>query len=128
MKSTLFIFLASILDKFSTIISVIAIIFAVGVCVLTIFYFFYKFDDIAGSEKIAAIILKTIKIFIPISIITGSIAILTPSKQTAYLMAGAYIGNQVATSEFVNNRLEKIIEIIDLNLDKQIKELQGFKK
>ncbi|EIX8088247.1 hypothetical protein ACRXH2_000259 [Campylobacter coli] len=53
---------------------------------------------------------------------------LTPSKQTAYLMAGAYIGNQVATSEFVNNRLEKIIEIIDLNLDKQIKELQGFKK
>lgn len=25
-------------------------------------------------------------------------------------------------------RLEKIIEIIDLNLDKQIKELQGFKK
>ncbi|WP_305781765.1 hypothetical protein [Campylobacter jejuni] len=43
-------------------------------------------------------------------------------------MAGAYIGEKAVKSEFVNNRLEKIIEIIDLNLDKQIKELQGFKK
>ncbi|ECL9187656.1 hypothetical protein PW919_000287 [Campylobacter coli] len=119
------IYIASILDDINR------VFFTAGILTLAcgifsiILYYGSKFEH---NEEFANIAIKGMKIFIPISIITGSIAILTPSKQTAYLMAGAYIGNQVATSEFVNNRLEKIIEIIDLNLDKQIKELQGFKK
>ncbi|EAI7567476.1 hypothetical protein [Campylobacter coli] len=125
MKLVFLIYIASILDDINR------VFFTAGILTLAcgifsiILYYGSKFEH---SEEFANIGIKGIKIFIPISIITESIAILTPSKQTAYLMAGAYIGNQVATSEFVNNRLEKIIEIIDLNLDKQIKELQGFKK
>ncbi len=125
MKLAFLIYIASILDDINR------VFFTAGILTLAcgifsiILYYGSKFEH---NEEFANIAIKGMKIFIPISIITGSIAILTPSKQTAYLMAGAYIGNQVATSEFVNNRLEKIIEIIDLNLDKQIKELQGFKK
>lgn len=125
MKLVFLIYIASILDDINR------VFFTVGILTLTcgifaiILYYGSKFER---SEEFANLAIKGMKIFIPISIITGSTAILIPSKETAYLMAGAYIGNQVATSEFVNNRLEKIIEIIDLNLDKQIKELQGFKK
>ncbi len=125
MKLVFLIYIASILDDINR------VFFTAGILTLAcgifsiILYYGSKFEH---NEEFANIGIKGMKIFILISIITGSIAILTPSKQTAYLMAGAYIGNQVATSEFVNNRLEKIIEIIDLNLDKQIKELQGFKK
>ncbi|KWV64337.1 hypothetical protein AO496_009605 [Campylobacter coli] len=125
MKLVFLIYIASILDDINR------VFFTAGILTLAcgifsiILYYGSKFEH---NEEFANIAIKGMKIFIPIIIITESIAILTPSKQTAYLMAGAYIGNQVATSEFVNNRLEKIIEIIDLNLDKQIKELQGFKK
>ncbi|EIL9233580.1 hypothetical protein LMK06_000255 [Campylobacter jejuni] len=125
MKLVFLIYIASILDDINRVFFTAGILtLACGIFAI-ILYYGSKFEH---SEEFANIGIKGMKIFIPIGIITGSIAILTPSKQTAYLMAGAYIGNQVATSEFVNNRLEKIIEIIDLNLDKQIKELQGFKK
>ncbi|EAJ5967020.1 hypothetical protein DED38_07745 [Campylobacter coli] len=125
MKLVFLIYIASILDDINRVFFTAGILtLACGIFAI-ILYYGSKFEH---SEEFANIGIKGMKIFIPIIIITGSIAILTPSKQTAYLMAGDYIGNQVATSEFVNNRLEKIIEIIDLNLDKQIKELQGFKK
>ncbi|HEH5471272.1 TPA: hypothetical protein SHD59_000189 [Campylobacter coli] len=125
MKLVFLIYIASILDDINRAFFTAGILtLACGILAI-ILYYGSKFKH---NEEFANIGIKGMKFFIPISIITGSIAILTPSKQTAYLMAGAYIGNQVATSEFVNNRLEKIIEIIDLNLDKQIKELQGFKK
>ncbi|EPD8387177.1 hypothetical protein ACSD8G_000304 [Campylobacter coli] len=120
MKLVFLIHIASILDDINR------VFFTAGILTLAcgifsiILYYGSKFEH---NKEIANIGIKGMKNFILISIIAGSIAILTPSKQTAYLMAGAYIGNQVATSEFVNNRLEKIIEIIDLNLDKQIKEL-----
>ncbi|ENM7488099.1 hypothetical protein AB8K26_000270 [Campylobacter coli] len=125
MKLVFLIYIASILDDINRAFFTAGVLsLACGIFAI-ILYYICKFES---NEKFVNIAKKGMKIFIPISIITGSTAILTPSKQTAYLMAGAYIGNQVATSEFVNNRLEKIIEIIDLNLDKQIKELQGFKK
>ncbi|EAH5085380.1 TPA: hypothetical protein R8R34_001267 [Campylobacter jejuni] len=125
MKLVFLIYIASILDDINRAFFTAGILsLACGIFAI-ILYYIYKFES---NEKFVNIAKKGMKIFIPISIITGSTAILIPSKETAYLMAGAYIGEKAVKSEFVNNRLEKIIEIIDLNLDKQIKELQGFKK
>lgn len=104
MKLVFLIHIASILDDINR------VFFTAGILTLAcgifsiILYYGSKFEH---NKEIAIIGIKRMKNFILISIIAGSIAILTPSKQTAYLMAGAYIGNQVATSEFVNNRLEK---------------------
>ncbi|HEA7276605.1 TPA: hypothetical protein RXK40_000892 [Campylobacter jejuni] len=126
MKLAFFIYLASMLNSFKAVFVLIAIVTSCVSVFLIVFTFATKLEY---AEKFNINFLKKIiKFLIPIAIITSFIAIIIPKKETAYLMAGAYIGNQVATSEFVNNRLEKIIEIIDLNLDKQIKELQGFKK
>ena len=48
-----------------------------------------------------------------------------PTKQTLLLMGGTYLGKR-AVNEVVNSdKLEKINTIIDLQLDKYIKELKG---
>lgn len=59
------------------------------------------------------------------SLITSLVLLALPTKQTLLLMGGTYLGKR-AVNEVVNSdKLEKINTIIDLQLDKYIKELKG---
>lgn len=59
------------------------------------------------------------------SLITSLLLFALPTKQTLLLMGGTYLGKR-AVNEVVNSdKLEKINTIIDLQLDKYIKELKG---
>lgn len=59
------------------------------------------------------------------SLITSLVLFTLPTKQTLLLMGGTYLGKR-AVNEVVNSdKLEKINTIIDLQLDKYIKELKG---
>lgn len=61
-------------------------------------------------------------IFCFILLITVS---LIPTKQTLLLMGGTYLAKKTVSSEVMNTKLSKINAIIDIQLDKYLKELQG---
>lgn len=59
------------------------------------------------------------------SLVTSLVLFALPTKQTLLLMGGTYLGKR-AINEVVNSdKLEKVNTIIDLQLDKYIKELRG---
>ena len=51
-----------------------------------------------------------------------------PTKQTLLLMGGTYLGKKAINEVVQSDKMEKINTIIDLQLDKYIKELQGATK
>ena len=68
---------------------------------------------------------KWMKKMLIISLVTSLVLLALPTKQTLLLMGGTYLGKR-AVNEVVNSdKLEKINTIIDLQLDKYIKELKG---
>lgn len=68
---------------------------------------------------------KWIKKTLTTSLVTSLVLFALPTKQTLLLMGGTYLGKR-AVNEVVNSdKLEKINTIIDLQLDKYIKELKG---
>jgi len=67
---------------------------------------------------------KFCKKLIPIMLsITFFIAIV-PSRQTLLLMGGTYLGKKAVKQVITDKKIEKINTIIELELDKRIKELQ----
>lgn len=68
---------------------------------------------------------KWMKKTLTTSLVTSLVLFALPTKQTLLLMGGTYLGKR-AVNEVVNSdKLEKINTIIDLQLDKYIKELKG---
>ena len=65
------------------------------------------------SKKIAAVFL-----------VSSLFLFLIPTKQTLLLMTGTYLGKRAVSAVATSDKLEKINTIIDLQLDKYIKELQ----
>ena len=55
------------------------------------------------------------------------IGLLVPSKSALYQIAGVYCGKQINQQIHIDKKLQKVSEIIDLQLDKNIKELQKEK-
>jgi hypothetical protein len=53
---------------------------------------------------------------------------LIPTKQTLLLMGGIYLGKKAVNQVVTSQKLEKVNTIIDLQLDKYIKELKGVAK
>ena len=62
----------------------------------------------------------------------GTIAILSsiliPKKNDIYIIAGAYYGEKAAVSLVNSGEMNKIGKVINLELDKRIKELSGEKE
>lgn len=65
---------------------------------------------------------KTIKILGVVVLVTAMLSILIPKDaKTVYMMAGAYVGQQVAMSETG----KKVAQIIDLKLDEAIEDTKN---
>ena len=52
------------------------------------------------------------------------LSVLAPTKQTLLLMGGTYLGKKAVNTVVTSDKLEKVNTIIDLQLDKYIKDLQ----
>lgn len=52
------------------------------------------------------------------------ISSLMPESKTMYLMAGAYMGVEVASSQIVTDKMKKVNEIIDLKLNEILDDLK----
>ena len=71
---------------------------------------------------------KLQKIIKPIPIIFLTIGILTlfiPTKQTLLLMGGMYLGKKTVNTVITDEKIKKVDTIINLELDKRIKELKA---
>lgn len=67
---------------------------------------------------------KNIKKFLAIWLGIPLLIFILPAKQTLLLMGGAYLGKQAVNQVVTSQKLAKINTIIDLQLDKYIKELK----
>ena len=107
--------LADILKLISEILISLLIIVIVGMVPA----FIYKDED-ANAKKWFDILRK---IFIVLLIIV-ILSVLAPTKQTLLLMGGAYYGKKAVNAVVTSDKLQKVNTIIDLQLDRYIKELQ----
>lgn len=77
------------------------------------------------------VILNAFKFVKKLTIICASLFVFIsfiPTKQTLLLMGGTYLGKKAVNEVVQSDKMEKINTIIDLQLDKYIKELQGATK
>ena len=68
-------------------------------------------------------VMKVVKILSVICCVSTLLGILTPNKTTLYQMSAVYLGKQINKSVQVDAKIQKISTIMDLQLDKTIKEL-----
>ncbi len=59
------------------------------------------------------------------SLVTSLILLALPTKQTLLLMGGTYLGKRAVNAVATSDKLEKVNTIIDLQLDKYIKEMKA---
>lgn len=77
-------------------------------------------DNDATQETLT----KYAKKFLVIWLGVPLLIFILPAKQTLLLMGGTYLGKQAVNQVVTSQKLEKINTIIDLQLDKYIKELK----
>lgn len=61
-------------------------------------------------------------------IILGTLFCLTPSKNTMYLIGGAYAGDKVIDKVSASEEYKKLMELFNLSIDKALVELKKEKK
>jgi hypothetical protein len=110
MELALFVYLASLSDN-------LVGVGVLGACLLTVVlgirYIHWACENMGRDDK-----RPDVKSNIRGIIACVFLAVFTPTKSTMYLMAGAYVGQEVATSEATNKFLDKTMRIIDKELDK----------
>ena len=102
--------------------AIIASILLVTTFILVMSYAFKtNDDDYVKSFKDTR---KTSIILLALTIALG----LFPSEKTLLFMGATYLGKKAVNQVVTSDKLEKVNTIIDLQLDKYIKELQGATK
>ena len=81
--------------------------------------FMYKEEDKLVKDGFN--IVCRVNIALLVIIILG---VLAPTKQTLLLMGGTYYGKKAVNAVVTSDKLQKVNTIIDLQLDKYIRELQ----
>ena len=122
----LFIYLLQLSDVFDFLLisSVILIILLIIVLIIGSFihfsepYFYYK------EKKQGEKILQEIKKYTIISFVAFMVLALIPRQKTLLLFGGTYLGKKAVSKVVTNEKLQKIDKIINLELDKRIKELE----
>ena len=67
---------------------------------------------------------KTFIIGLTLLISFSLLNIIIPDKNTMYLIAGVYLGKTTAKELTLGDKAKKLSKLVDLNLDKAIKELE----
>lgn len=75
------------------------------------------------DEPYAPKIMKFVKILSITCCVSTLLALLIPNKTTLYQMSAVYFGKQINKSVQVDAKIQKISTIMDLQLDKTMKEL-----
>lgn len=119
--------------QMSDLLRFIKILFCISIIIGVLVYFMFlswSFDVSHGykRDKEMGIYFKdlaenTKKIVICLLVILFTFNLL-PTKQTLLLMGGTYLGKKAVNAVVTNEKIKKVDTIINLQLDKYIKELQ----
>lgn len=104
---------------------------AITLIVVSVIFFSINYDDITSDNDWCKNIKNTFEALknTAITLVITSIFMgLLPTKQTLLLMGGTYLGKKAVNEVVQSDKMEKINTIIDLQLDKYIKDLQGATK
>ena len=113
-----FLYLADKVDVFATFL----IGFGGAGCVLFFLASVEAFVNCAPMQ-----IRNTLFLFFLIFCMFIGVGTLIPSRDFMYQAGAVYLGKEVIKNEQVQEAFNKVKKVIDLNLDKQIKELNGDK-
>ena len=105
----------------------VLIIFNIIIGFLTRFEFekFEKKDYLDISTSMGQNASKFCKKAVPICAVCFILLCLIPSRQTVLLFGGMYMGKKAVKSVINDEKIKKVNTIIELELDKKIKELKG---
>lgn len=112
----LFIYLLQLSDVIRVMAKIALVLVALGGFAWLVAYCDGEVEE-AGVEKVKSFIIKT-------SIIS-LILFIIPTNQTLLLLGGTYLGEKAVKQVITNERMKKIDTIINLELDKRIKELKS---
>lgn len=88
------------------------------------FYFVFSLSDSNEDKSVA----KALKPWAVTCLIVMILSVIVPTKETLILMGGTYLGKKAVNQVVTSQKLEKVNTIIDLQLDKYIKELKEVTK
>lgn len=114
-----FLYLADKVDSFSVFFTILGIIGSILFTLITLEMCMNSPDNL----KLKGLSILTTLVFYTFI----GIGVLIPSSNFMYQAGAVYLGKQIIKNEQVQETFDKVKKVIDLNLDKQIKELNGDK-
>jgi hypothetical protein len=85
-------------------------------------------DDYCDNKEVAQYWATKCEITLILCALVLITVFVLPTKQALLLIGGTYYGKKAVTQVVTSQKLEKVNTIIDLQLDKYIKELKGVAK
>ena len=126
----LFIYLLQITDSINSLLEILGIVAILSlISLIVIFYIreaIYASNYTDEKEKQCIDDIKEITKKICIFAVTIFLILcIIPTKQTLLLMGGTYLGKKAVNAVITDEKIKKVDEIINLQLDKYLKELKG---
>lgn len=131
MELALLVYFASVVESVSTLLGLLAFIL---LSVSTVFIVILLIDNLGVKEysydteeelenelKIKAILTKSVKWTIPLTIIFALISVLLPTERTVYLMTAAYATQTIAQNDRVQKIGSDVLEVVE----KKLGEMKG---
>lgn len=123
----LFIYLLQIADSLNALQDFIYVLLIISIFAWIFCYVMLESESYYDREKIIREkrFIRSIKKFYITCISILIIVSFIPTKQTLLLVGGTYLGKKAINTVITDKKIEKVNTIIELELDKRIKELKG---
>ena len=123
----LFVYLAGIIDSLRNFLEGFLFFIVPATIVLLGLDFGVKISPDECSDAFREQVPRFAKVITVICCIASLLYVFIPQKTAFYQLAGVYFGKQVSQQLCIDKKLQKVSEIIDLQLDKGIRELRNDK-
>ena len=123
----LFIYLAGIIDTFRNFLEGLLFFIVPATLFLVIMGFATKVNPNEFDGPFIEQVPRFVKVVTITCCIVSFLFVCVPPKAVIYQIAGVYCGKQINQQIHIDKKLQKVSEIIDLQLDKNIKELSQNK-
>ncbi len=117
------ILLAGVTGSVKTFIVMVTILFAL-MALISVFVFFTMIESNAEGDDLKKCG-RYFTLFLTLMIFTGSLAALTPSRQTVLLIAASQMGEQVLNHPRVNQVMDPGIELLTTWMQKETADLRN---
>ena len=121
----LFIYLLQMAESLKNLQEFIYMLLAISIFAYIVIYIMIISDSYYDEKLRQKRLVRSAKKFYINCIIVLIIASLIPTKQTLLLVGGTYMGKKAINTAIISEKLKKVDTIINLELDKRIKELKG---